>query len=802
MTRNDCRDSLASKELYMNPPLIYRRRDHASLCSLRPTAAVAIAVLVFGFGAAGAHALDVPLTVSSRESSGQAQAVVTSGVPFPPGVLPAAGEVRVLQADTEIPTQSAASATWPDGTVRWLLLSFQADLHAGAADSFTVRTGAAPTPAGGVSVQDDQATLTIRTGTAVFSLGKAELQLAGRNFQVDSGGATYTAVPAGDQWVVEEPGPVRAVIRADGTWRNGDVLLADSPLLTWRARLYFFRNRADVRLQLTFRNGTSFGWDGESARGPDVALTRVRFGSDLLPEGGPYVLGPGVEKTFTAELSADGATVRASDTRYDATGAVASGYDPPAALAVAPPTYYATTDAWGHIVLPVTAAPAGLQEDFDRFEKFRRAMVSGADVENPPGQTGITLWSHLAQDLPSWHDYGDIRWGGDTGTLSGNHYDWSYSLYTQFLRTGTLAFADAAGVLAAHEIDMDIYHTTADGTAYSHQKNWESRDTHDNPDNGFGPGRPSHTWAQGYALHWLLTGDPRGRDGFEEIIDGIRRFLYESFNGEGYVNWTEIRHHGWMMENLVSLWRMQPDATLTTTSYGAKTIPNVIKDLLRPVFDLEAAAGGQGFVYAGDPPDPAARQPVQHLYFIEPAIKAYDEVFKGRDPEYAAQLRGLILRMTSWLMGITYGGVAGEGGTYLPRQIPYWIDLNNPDAREGQVPYILMAANAAAFAFLETGDESYRAYARLAFSDYVRYMGVVGGDAYADPAARTPTAFNSAIYVDTESKVHGWMNRYGAFVLLEETRSPVPALRGGWSSAGLAAILLTGGLFRLRGARR
>jgi hypothetical protein len=131
--------------------------------------------------------------------------------------------------------------------------------------------------------------------------------------------------------------------------------------------------------------------------------------------------------------------------------------------------------------------------------------------------------------------------------------------------------------------------------------------------------------------------------------------------------------------------------------------------------------------------------------------------------------------MTDWLMSVTYGGDT-SGVLYRPRQIPYFVDLAQPEPSGGQIPYLLMAANAAGFRFLATGQEAYRTYARQAFADYVRYVGVIGGDAYVDPELRTPTAYNSAIFVDTESKVHGWSSRYGQYLLLAEGfRLPVLA---------------------------
>ena len=132
-------------------------------------------------------------------------------------------------------------------------------------------------------------------------------------------------------------------------------------------------------------------------------------------------------------------------------------------------------------------------------------------------------------------------------------------------------------------------------------------------------------------------------------------------------------------------------------------------------------------------------------------------------------LLGLIQRMTTWLMSITYGGDTNGSGHYRPRQIPYRVDTNLAAQTEGQIPYLLMAANAAGFCWLETGIQAYADYMRPAFLDYVRYMGVEGGDTYiADPSRRSAASYNSSVYVGTESKIHGWSSRYGQYYLAAE----------------------------------
>lgn len=710
--------------------------------------------------------LDIPLSITNRENAAKIAEPITSGVPLASGVLSQVSQVRLLQGQTELPAQFEALARWPNGSIRWLLLHCQVDLPASGSTPVVLQTGAAAVPVSGITVTNETNVVTVNTGAAEFRFRKNEFMVRDQYFEVTSGGVVYRAVPETSAWQVEEHGPLQVTVRTEGGWYQDSNQLGGS-LVGFRARMTFFRNQQYLRLRVTIRNNQSYGWDGPA--GAPIALSGTRFGIVLLAAGGTYILGQGAEKTWELQVPQSGDPL-SLESRYNADGTLASGYAAPRPLAVASPNYYASTQAWGQACLPKTGFEASRQADFDRFEKLQKAKVLPAFLENPPGQTGVTLWANLAPACSTWNDYGDLTWAGDTGQFSGNHYDWIYGMLLQFQRSGLFPFLDAAQVFLCHETDFDIYHTNSDGQAYNYQKQWESRPSHDSSFNDFGPGRPSHTWSQGYALYWLMTGDFRAKDAFEEIGEGVRQYVYESFNIDGHVDTEEIRINGWLVENLVNLYRVNPSALLSTTTYGSKTIPAAIKDVLQAVLDRERTAGRQGFVYS-DPDDTNPHQIncLQHCYFIEPAIKAYLEVFKGNDPAYAAQLFGLIERMTTFLMSATYGGDTDGSGRYRPRQIPFTYDTSRAEQIGGQVPYLLMAANAAGFCYRETGNQAYLTYARAAFQDYIRYLGVVGGDAYVeDSSQRTATAYNSSVYSGTESKIHGWSSRYGQFYLAAE----------------------------------
>jgi len=451
-------------------------------------------------------ALDVPLTVKNPEPVWKSSEPVTSGVPFVEGVLTDSSKVTILDSQhTEMPAQFLITARWPDNSVRWLLCDFQTDLGASGSAPFTLRTGVQAQPVNGIMVDVQTGTLTVRTGSADFLFAKSELRIQGNAFTANYMGTYYTAAPtSASSWFIEENGPMKVVVRIEGHFRNGVNTLLRDDLIRFRCRLFFYRNKDYVRVSFTFRNNNSFGWDGALNKKPELTITGLRLGpTRLLSDSGSYVFDGGIERTFDAEVASQGA-VAVSETRYSPDGSLASGCRPARPIALATPTYYEAARAWGRMPAPVTGQTQELQADLDRFEKFHRAMVISADVENPTNATGITAFGHMYPHISSWHDYGDLSWAGG---WSGNHYDWSFSMYLQAMRTGIIGFANLARIMARHEIDMDIYHTTNDGNAYNLQKNWETRPSHDSPDNLFGCGRPSHNWSQGYALHWLLTGD-------------------------------------------------------------------------------------------------------------------------------------------------------------------------------------------------------------------------------------------------------------------------------------------------------
>ena len=56
---------------------------------------------------------------------------VTVSIPFANGKLTDPRQLRVLDGDEALPVQARVLATWPDGSVKWLLVHLQPDLPEG-----------------------------------------------------------------------------------------------------------------------------------------------------------------------------------------------------------------------------------------------------------------------------------------------------------------------------------------------------------------------------------------------------------------------------------------------------------------------------------------------------------------------------------------------------------------------------------------------------------------------------------------------------------------------------------------------
>jgi hypothetical protein len=93
---------------------------------------------------------------------------VTRGVPFPAGSLQDSAHLRLVdESGVEVALQTKCLSTWPDGSVRWALLHFQADLEPQARPRYRLEHGAGVVRsevATDLAVQQRDSQVTIDTG--------------------------------------------------------------------------------------------------------------------------------------------------------------------------------------------------------------------------------------------------------------------------------------------------------------------------------------------------------------------------------------------------------------------------------------------------------------------------------------------------------------------------------------------------------------------------------------------------------------------------------------------------------------
>ena len=232
---------------------------------------------------------------------------ITTGVPFPKDSLKPTDQVRLVDsAGRELPVQTRVTSTWgPQGSVRWLLVDFQARLDGGTSQSVyelrfepsTARVQAASPLA---IRQPDPQTIEMATGPLTlvvrrdrFDLlhkvwrtcgGKRmpvlETAMDGGPYLVDADGETYRAAEGPpDEVLVEETGPLRGAICVKG-WHYAK---SGKKLGRYVTRIHAFAGLPWVRVLHTFI--VTEGAD--RARFRDVGINlpqstrRVVFGGDV-----------------------------------------------------------------------------------------------------------------------------------------------------------------------------------------------------------------------------------------------------------------------------------------------------------------------------------------------------------------------------------------------------------------------------------------------------------------------------------------------------------------------------------------
>jgi exo-rhamnogalacturonan lyase-like protein len=163
--------------------------------------------------------LTIPFTVSNPHPFAAEAWPVTGGVPIPQGRLVGATDVALTSGGRAVPAQVRVAARWPDGSVKWLLVSFAAQVPAESTAEYILehdgnRQRSGPTvplavaePDGGVRIDTGARQFTIDSSGNLVESGLCQ------TVAQDTNGTVYQTAGTEAEITVEEPGPIRAVIK-------------------------------------------------------------------------------------------------------------------------------------------------------------------------------------------------------------------------------------------------------------------------------------------------------------------------------------------------------------------------------------------------------------------------------------------------------------------------------------------------------------------------------------------------------------------------------------------------------------
>jgi YetA-like protein len=573
---------------------------------------------------------------------------VTCGIPWPRGALNDLNCLRMYdEAGRRRPVQARALDRWADGSVRWSLLDWQADIRGTAVYRVEVAPGAGAAAEEGPRLRVEAAPTEIHidTGVSQFRLraggqfpfasvgtGGVEIVDAARTrFAVeDEDGSAYQ--PHVRRIEVEESGPLRTVVLVEGEMVSPGM----QPLLNLVARLHFFAGSSVVRFVLTLHNPRKAEHPGglwDLGNGGSVTLRHASLTLAMPPGDGasslrcsPEVGAPSTAIDLPLELYQDSSggenwrshnhlnrkrvvphTFRGYRLRHGTAEQTGLRSTPVVVLTRGgrtlsaameyfwqnfPKAVEATTDSLTLCLFPRQSAGVHeLQGGEQKTHEFAVAFGPDEVAEEPLAWVRQPAEAHAAPgwycgarvvhyltpraddpheeylhlidaamdgddaferkreviDEYDWRHFGDIYGDheavfhqGPTPLVShfNNQYDAVAGLGYQFMRSGDIRWRRPMRELAAHVIDIDVYHTNRDKWAYNHGLFWHTfhyvdadTGTHRSYPKaakvcGGGPANEQN-YTTGLMLHYFLTGDPLAR----ETAIGLAQWVIDRDDG-------------------------------------------------------------------------------------------------------------------------------------------------------------------------------------------------------------------------------------------------------------------------------
>jgi hypothetical protein len=218
----------------------------------------------------GIYSLRVPLLVEERSGISRTREPVTVGIPLPRGMVFDLSQLVLLKDKNQpAPLQVEALSRWFDGSAKWVLLDFQADVEGGGTSKYLVECRDRPEAMEdqkSIAITESRDFVEINTGCALFFVGTStyrpfnRIVVDGRDF-VDRANSGIVLVDdeSREYWPqirdisVETHGPLRVTLCARGEFQSP----AGRRFADFISRLSFYANSGLVEMKFTLRNSNS-----------------------------------------------------------------------------------------------------------------------------------------------------------------------------------------------------------------------------------------------------------------------------------------------------------------------------------------------------------------------------------------------------------------------------------------------------------------------------------------------------------------------------------------------------------------
>jgi hypothetical protein len=281
-------------------------------------------------------AVMIPLTVQETIYQGGVSGItrnadpVTVGIPLPDDPSTGVSDVSQLSLTGASAGQFRVLGRWPSGRLKWVLVDTLASLSGGGTSTSIALTTGGGNFGGSNLATDNGSTITVATGTATFTIRKANFNgfhqvVVGGTTVVAPGASTGLVVlgptagnttcgsgtcttvyassnDAGSTCSIEENGPVRAALKCTGSHKNG----SGNEYMKFTVRMHFYRGLSRVKATTTLRNA-DYGTSG--------SFESAYKGH----QGYEWRLSPTLTGTPTYQIAKDGGAIES--------GTLASGTD-------------------------------------------------------------------------------------------------------------------------------------------------------------------------------------------------------------------------------------------------------------------------------------------------------------------------------------------------------------------------------------------------------------------------------------------------------------------------------------------